>query len=267
MNMIADIEYEDRGPDASAASKGTIICLHGIGGDQTSFAPQYQALANQFRVLSWSMPGYRGSTPLATLSFPTLCEQFIRWLDALGISQAHIVGHSIGGMLAQELALHHPNRVQSLILIGTTCAFGGRDHHFKDAFLKARLAPLDEGETMDKLAMRFVPEITGPIASEDAITCAIHSMANVPERTYRQIMQCLVTFNRRDEWPTIPCPTCLISGSEDSNAPARTMEKMAANLDDSEFHCIEGAGHLINLESADTCNDIIRRFLLKLTFS
>ena len=199
MNIIAGIEYEDHGPDTGTTSKATTICLHGIGGDQTSFAPQYQALANQFRVLSWSMPGYRNSTPLPALSFATLCEQFIRWLDALGISKAHIVGQSIGGMLAQELALRHPDRVQSLILIGTTSAFGGRDDRFKDAFLKARLTPLDQGETMGELATRFVPEITGPVAPETAITSAIHSMAQVPERTYRQIMQCLVTFNRRDE--------------------------------------------------------------------
>ena len=267
VSRIGGIEYVDHGPDwmnSTARDQSppqTLVCLHGIGGDHASFEPQYQSLSDEYRILSWNMPGYRGSDPLENMDFDTLSASFVGWLDALNLDQVHIMGQSIGGMLAQEIGFRHPERVQSLILVATTSAFGGRDDSFKQAFLEARLAPLDQGETMPVLAPRFVPEIVGKDAPQEAIESAIHSMAAVPESTYRQIMTCLVTFNRRTEWPDLGLSVCLIAGSEDTNAPARTMEKMAANLEGCAYHCIEGAGHLVNLEQPKACNDIVRRFL------
>ncbi len=271
MSIVAGIEYTDHGSKVNEAiSRTPIVCLHGIGGDHNSFEPQWQTLSDTHRVLAWNMPGYRGSTPLEQLNFETLSDRFIQWIDALNIGMVHIVGQSIGGMLAQTIAFRYPDRVQSLVLIATTAAFGGRDDSFKKKFLDARMAPLDNGEIMADLANRFVPEIVGSAAPSVAVNAAIKSMAAVPEATYRRIMECLVTFDGRAQWLELDCPICLIAGSQDTNAPARAMEKMALTLNGSrarephrcEYHCVEGAGHLVNLEQADTCNNIIRQFLL-----
>jgi pimeloyl-ACP methyl ester carboxylesterase len=181
-------------------------------------------------------------------------------LDALGLEQAHLCGQSIGGMIAIETACCFPDRVASLALIATTSAFGGRDDSFKDAFVAARLKPLDEGKTLTELARGFVPDITGPVASAEALEAATQSMAAVPEATYRDIIRCLVTFNRRTDIATLDHPACLIAGEVDQNAPARTMAKMAEAMRDAEFHEIKGAGHLVNLEAGDETNRILRAF-------
>ncbi|MEM1048213.1 MAG: alpha/beta hydrolase [Pseudomonadota bacterium] len=259
MKRAADIVYDEAGPITGRAEP--ILCLHGIGGDTGSFGPQLTGLSDTYRVLSWAMPGYGGSAPLAETTFETLSAAAIRLMDALEIGKAHLAGQSIGGMIAQDMALRYPDRVASLILIGTTPSFGGRDDTFKTEFLDARLKPLDAGLTMPELAERFVPEIVGPIADAAAIASATRSMAAVPVETYRTIMRCLVTFNRRDDLGDIARPCCLIAGSHDKNAPPRTMEKMAARLPDAVYHLIDGAGHLINLEAPDACNALIRDFL------
>ena len=86
-------------------------------------------------------------------------------------------------------------------------------------------------------------------------------MSAVPPDTYRAIIQCLVTFNRRADIANLPMPCCLIAGEVDQNAPAKTMARMAETIPGAAFHVIKGAGHLINLEAGPHCNTIISDFL------
>jgi len=114
---------------------------------------------------------------------------------------------------------------------------------------------------MQTLAPAFVPQIVGHKASAEVIAAATASMLAVSNSAYRATIECLVTFNRRDALQTITQPCLLIAGDEDKNAPARTMQKMADSLPDARYHCIEGAGHLINLEAGVECNALIEKFL------
>ena len=246
----------------SVGTAGTpLICLHGIGGNFESFRPQLDAFGPSRRTIAWNMPGYGGSPLLADTSFKNLAGALVGLMDHLHLERAHIMGQSIGGMIAQEMAATHPDRLASLILIATTPSFGGRDDSFKAQFIKARLGPLDAGRTIRELAPSIVREIIGKDAPRLAIQSATASMSEVPEASYRETIRCLTTFNRRDNLEKISVPTCLIAGQLDTNAPFRTMEKMAAKIPDAEFHLIEKAGHLVNLEAPSRSNTIIEQFL------
>lgn len=255
MKSVVGINYVERGKGDTP-----IICMHGIGGNVDSFSPQLSGLSDRHRVIAWNMPGFGGSDPLIDTAFPALAAKLRDFLQALGIRRAHLVGQSIGGMVAMEMASLHPEFVETLVLIGTTSAFGGPDDSFKDKFVAARLKPLDAGEKIADLAVKFVPEIVGPIATPDVIEAAIASMAAVPEATYRDIIQCLVTFNRRSDIAGFQMPCCLIAGEVDQNAPARTMAKMAGKIPGAQFHEIKGAGHLVNLEAGRATNAIMTKF-------
>lgn len=242
-----------------------LVCLHGIGGDATSFAAQIDGLAGPGRrVLSWDMPGYGGSAPLSEMDFGTLCDRLCAALDALGLERVVLAGQSIGGMIAQEMAIRHPQRVAGLVLIATVPAFGGRDDSFRDDFLAARLAPLDRGDSMESLAAEAIPAVMGTGADADAVTDAVAAMAAIPEAAYRQVLATLVTFNRREDQHRITCPCLLIAGGEDDNSPARVMEKMASRLPDAALQVIETAGHLVNSEAPEACNPAIEAFLRRL---
>ncbi|MEM7522512.1 MAG: alpha/beta hydrolase, partial [Pseudomonadota bacterium] len=128
------------------------------------------------------------------------------------------------------------------------------------AFLKARLAPLDAGMTMAEMARAAAPGVCGAAADAPVIAAVEAPMANVPEATWRAVLKCLTTFNRRDDIAAIGAPACLIAGSEDANAPARTMRKMADTMPAAEYHLIDGAGHMIPQEAPDRVNAILTEF-------
>ena len=254
-SKAAGISYRS-GP---AGSGIPVICLHGIGGDDTSFADQLDALGDR-QVIAWNMPGYGGSDPVAVMNFEMLAQSIIGLMDALGIAVAHLAGQSIGGMIAQEAAIRHPDRIASLVLIATVPAFGGKDERFKDEFLAARLAPLDNGGTMQALAADAIPSIMNSGVDAKIMQTAVTAMANIPAAAYRQVLATLITFNRRNDQHLLTLPCCLIAGETDSNSPARVMQKMATGLPDATFHVIEMAGHLVNTETPDAVNRIMADF-------
>ena len=244
----------------NADTANTIIALHGIGGSTNSFAPQASLGHSELNFIAWNMPGYGASPGLQITSFEALADALMSVINELHLNQVHLMGHSIGGMVALEVAARHPDRIASLALLGTTSAFGGRDDTFKKQFLDARLAPLEAGQSMHALARQFVPEIIGSNPNPDAIANAVESMQAVPVDTYKAIMSCLVTFNRRESLAELTMPCCLIAGSEDTNAPAATMHKMADKISNSSFHVIESAGHLLNLEHPQATNSLLQHF-------
>ena len=239
------------------------LCLHGIGGDDSSFQPQLDSLGQKRHLMSWNMPGYRNSASLDLMTFDSLTEALINFLDACKLERVDLIGQSIGGMLAIETAVRYPQRVRSLVLIATTSAFGGRDDSFKEKFLAQRLAPLNKGNTMAQLADDFIPEITGTSINSQNLALARQSMSNVPEPTYRAVLECLVSFDRREDIKTISQSCCLIAGDEDRNAPATTVQRLSEELQNTQYHCINDAGHLVNLEAPKAVNRIIERFLGK----
>ena len=88
-------------------------------------------------------------------------------------------------------------------------------------------------------------------------------MSSISEQVWRDILNCLVTFNRREDIASIPQRVCVISGSEDTNAPAKTLEKMAEKFQQAEYHCLEGVGHLLPLEAPREISQILDKFIAR----
>jgi len=250
------VTYMRRGPAGR-----TVVMLHGIGGGAESFAPQLDQLSDAFDVVSWNMPGYGGSPLDGPMTFAGLAGALEAMLDGLGAARADIVGHSIGGMVAQEFVHTRPQRVRSLVLSGTTSAFGSRDGSFQEQFVRERLAPLDAGRSMADLAEAAAPNLVGPAADPAAVPAIRAAMAAVPADTYRAAIRCLASFDRRDELPSIAVPALLIAGEADRNAPARTMESMSRKIAGSRYECLAGTGHLAPLEQPARFNALLRAFL------
>ncbi len=248
------IEYIARGEGP------LVIFLHGIGGEAEAYAPHLDLPGH--RAVAWNMPGYGASDAEAwPPSFASLSLALAGLIGALGAERAHLVGHSIGGMLALEHAVRRPEQVASLTLIGTTPAFGGRDDRFKRAFLEARLAPLEAGQDMQQMGEAAAPALVGPECPAEVVSAVAMAMGRVPQETWRGILECLVTFNRRDDLGGLTVPCCLVAGSHDTNAPARTMARMAEKLPGAEYHELEDVGHMIPQEAPHRVRRILRRFL------
>jgi pimeloyl-ACP methyl ester carboxylesterase len=232
----------------------SVVLLHGIGGSSWG--------ATVPRALDWPMPGFGGTPPLPEMTFAALAAALHEALDAHGIEKATLVGHSMGGMLAQEFCATWPDRVAKLVLYATTPAFGGRDPGFAEAFLRDRLGPLEGGRSMAEAAGAMLAGMFEQGADPMAMPRAAAALAAVPPAVYRDTLRCLTTFDRRAELPGIAVPTLLIAGEHDPAAPPKTMQRMAAAIPGARLVVLAGTGHFAHLERPAAFRAVLLPFLV-----
>ncbi len=240
----------------------TVLMLHGIGGGHLAFAPQVETLASSgYRAVAWDMPGYGRSAPIEPYNFKGLAQSCITLIESLQCRDVVLLGHSMGGMVAQEVIARRPDLVNKLILCGTTPSFGKPDGEWQQAFIAQRTAPLDAGKSMADLAELLVPQMVGPGSLPEGLRLARHCMSQIPASTYRRALEALVTFDRRANLPQINVPTLVLAGEHDRNAPPAAMKKMAHEIPRSTYLEMPGVGHLQNLEAPDEFDALVLNFL------
>jgi pimeloyl-ACP methyl ester carboxylesterase len=137
----------------------TVLMLHGIGGGHLAFAPQVETLAaSGYRAVAWDMPGYGHSAPIEPYTFKGLAERCIALIGKLNCGTVTLVGHSMGGMVAQEVVARRPELVDKLVLSGTSPSFGKPDGDWQREFIAQRTAPLDAGKSMAEMAPARCPK-------------------------------------------------------------------------------------------------------------
>lgn len=249
--------YEAAGHHASKP----LVFLHGIGGAARAWRGQLDAFGDRYRAIAWDMPGYGGSAALPVVSISALADALQEFLLQVGATNPILVGHSIGGMIVQQVLSTSPGIAGAIVLAQTSPAFGKPDGDWQKSFIDARLGPLDRGETLASLAPSLVRELVGDDADANGMQLARDCMAAVPEATYRATMLALMGFDLRHALKNIAVPTLVLSGSKDNNAPAPMMAKMASYIPSARYVEIEGAGHLVNLERAEAFNAALDQFL------
>ena len=240
----------------------TVLMLHGIGGGHLAFAPQVESFANAgYRAVAWDMPGYGRSAPVEPYNFKALANSCVALIEALQCGQVILLGHSMGGMVAQEVVARRPELVRRLILCGTSPAFGKPDGAWQQAFLAVRTAPLDAGLTMAQLASELVPRMIGPGSLPEGVELALRCMGEVNPSTYRKALEAMLGFDRRANLANIHVPTLLVAGEHDRNAPPAVMKKMADAIVGSSYLEMRGIGHLQNLEAPEDFDGAVLNFL------
>jgi 3-oxoadipate enol-lactonase len=249
--------------EAGPAHAAPIAFLHGIGGAARAWTGQLQALGSVHRAIAWDMPGYGGSEALPEVSIASLAEALGRFLKQAFIEKPILVGHSIGGMIVQEYLAGCPDGARAAVLAQTSPAFGRPEGEWQRQFIAARLGPLDRGETMASLAPGIVADLVGDDPDPEGLAVARDCMSRVPEASYRAMMLALLGFDRREALPLIRMPILALAGSRDTNAPAAMMARMAERIPGAAYVCLDGVGHLANLERPQDFNAALRQFLDK----
>ncbi|HET9736420.1 MAG TPA: alpha/beta fold hydrolase [Burkholderiales bacterium] len=242
----------------------TLLFLHGVGGSRAVWQWQLPYFnARGHRAVAWDQPGYGGRPLVEPYDLERIGAALCREIESLGGETVVLVGHSMGGFVAQEGYARFPQLIKALVLCFTSAAFGGAGSEFARQFIAARMGPLDEGKSMADIAARLMPTMRGAKSVPGGIEHAERVMAAVPPETYRKAVQMLTTFDRRAQLPEIRVPTLLIAGSDDHTAPASVMERMAAKIPGAEFVALAGCGHLGPMDQPEEFNEVLRAFLEK----
>ena len=248
--------------DIKGAGDEVILFLHGVGGGAESWVRQLEKFSNNYTAAAWDMPGYGKSILHERMTFPLLADSLEGLLDARGWEKVHLVGHSMGGMVAQEFAVSRQNRLHSLTLASTSPAFGNSDGDFQKRFVSARLDPLDAGKTMSVLAAEILENIMAEEVDSRRRAIAYNCMSVIPGETYRSAIECIVTFEQRENLPRIFVPTLLIAGEYDKVAGTGLMKKTATKISNCQFFILPSVGHLSYIEDPDGFNAVLDNFLL-----
>jgi pimeloyl-ACP methyl ester carboxylesterase len=235
--------------DERGGSDTAVVMLHGVGGGRGLWAGQLASFAAAgYRAVAWDAPGYGDTPVIAPYDISGLAAALGRLLDAIAAPRVVLLGHSMGGMLAQEAAVAFPEKLAGLVLSATSPAFGKPDGEWQQAFLRQRLGPLDAGKTMADLAPALVGGMVGSDPDPAGVRRAIEVMSRVPGDTYRKALGAIVGFDRRGALGAIRVPVLAVAGERDTTAPPAVMEKMAEKTPGAEYRLLAGCGHLANLE-------------------
>jgi 3-oxoadipate enol-lactonase len=238
--------HEIHGTDAA----DPLVLLEGLGGDIPGWRRNIPTLARELRVVAYDLRGNgRSCEPEGPCTMATFTDDTVALLDHLGIETAHVYGQSFGGMVAQELALTHPERVRTLILActhpGPAHAIALRDAVPKSEPWRALYAPMFPDEHPEHVA-------------EDLRIGAQQPRHPVGGRRQWEAMQ---GFDSFDRLPALTMPALVLHGTQDRTVAPANAEQLASRIPAAELRWLEGAGHLYHSERAAEADAIVLDFV------
>ncbi|AMR77929.1 MULTISPECIES: alpha/beta fold hydrolase [Cupriavidus] len=256
---------ETRLPDYSVTGDGdtTVFLLHGAFGAKDYWRDQIAALvANGYRVVAWDAPGY-GMSPLPDpFNVDVAAAALVCLIDAVGGRRNVLLGHSMGGMIAQAAFDLRRERVHGLVLSATSAAFGKADGEWQQKFVRDRVAPLDAGRTIAEFGPDMLRRMMAPGAAGPGVARVIDVVSAMRPETFRAAIHAIVGFDGRHILPRMQVPVLCIAGEHDlTAAPPAVMEKLAARLPHGEFVCMPGVGHFAWAEQPEAFNRHLLDFL------
>ncbi len=238
-----------------------IVLLHGIGSGSGSWM---HLLGDESlgRVLAWDAPGYADSSPLkmAEPAASDYAQVLWAWLDALQINEVHLVGHSLGCIMAASAARLQPARVKALSLLSPAQGYGTATPEVRVKKRDERLQSMAE-LGLQKMAEQRAPRLLSVQANAEQITLATHMMSHLNEGGYTQATQMLSTANIRADLQAFKsacsAPIQVACGDQDIITPPQTCRDLAS-LIHAPYTDIAGAGHLCALEAPQLISQILQ---------
>jgi pimeloyl-ACP methyl ester carboxylesterase len=250
----ATLPHDDRG------SGPAIVFLHGHPFSRAMWAGQVEALSDEFRVIAPDLPGYGGSPSLAQImSMRRFADSVLELLDALGIARSTVVGLSMGGLVAMELGLAAPDRVDGLVLAATTAAPPTEE----DVERRRRAATDIEANGMLGHTAEMLPRLFGPAASHDpALTVPI--VTTMLRTSPAGAAAALRGRAKRPDYERLlrelRPPALVVAGERDAYSTKEVTDQLVAALPDPEVLILPGVGHFPNLEAPEAFEAAVRDF-------
>jgi 3-oxoadipate enol-lactonase len=241
-----------------------LLLIMGLSHNSLSWKRSLPALAEHFQVILFDNRGTgRSSKPETPYSIELMAEDARAVLDAADVKSAHVYGISMGGMIAQRLALAHPDRVRSLVLGCTTP--GGANHVQPHPDIAMAMLSRASASPVEA-AWAAVPILYSESFIQnhrDAIAEDIETRLQIPTPAhgYMLQLQACLAHDTHDELDRITVPTLVIHGDADVLVPFENGLALKERIKEAEFFQVHGAGHLYVTEAQDESNQRVVDFL------
>jgi pimeloyl-ACP methyl ester carboxylesterase len=256
-NAGVRLAYETHGQGAP------LLLVQGLGYGGRGWGPAIERLAESFLVVSFDNRGFGASdTPPGPYTVAELASDAAAVLAAAEIERAHVMGASLGGMTAQELALSEPERVERLVLVSTTP--GGIASYPMPA-ITARLMLEATALDPDVALRRFVENALGADGrgrAELVERILAYRRANPPDPAGWQAQAAAgATFDAFERVSSIEAETLVVHGTEDAVVDPRNARLLAERIPRARLELLEGCGHLPFWEQPERFRRLVRDFL------
>jgi len=243
-----------------SGSGDALLFLHGLGSCGQDWLLQMPVFCSRFRVIAPDLYGH-GQTdePRKRVSIAQMTADVACLLDELGVKRTHIVGLSMGGCVAQQLALDDPARVRSLTLVNTFARF--------DPGAPGNAIPL--GIRLGVLSVlglpaqaRFVAARMFPKPEQVQLrTLAAERIASNDLATYYHLLLALGAFDVTHRLREIACPTLVIVGDRDTTVPLRAKKFLAEHIRGARFELVADSGHATPIDQPEAFNRLVMNFV------
>jgi len=240
------------------------LFLNGLSGDHLYWGGQLRYFGKRFRCLAVDNRDV-GQSSYADASYASrdLANDVAEFLERLEARPAHVVGLSMGGMIAQELALARPELVRSLVLVNTLAR---ADAWFKGTINAFGLIRRQVGTTAGFFAAILSWWVSHRFLAESERTSWLLWLLQQNPHDQRldgflRQLEVLSNHDALDRLAAIRCPTLILAGEDDCVSPARYSFQMKERLPHAELVVLPGVGHAAPIENPGQFNDVLKRFL------
>ncbi len=256
---MTELNFLDPNPNGRPA----VLLFHGLGADGSSWTLQIPALSQAgFRPLAPDVPGF-GSSPYdgRGWSIRRVAARMVDLLGKLGTGPAHIVGLSLGGVIAQQFALDFPQLTKKLVLVSTFSALRPADLNGWVYFIRRVAAVLTLGlqAQAQVVARRLFPNPQDQPLRDMYLAV----VARADPRAYRKAMLSLSLFDSRKRLGQIIAPTLIISGAQDTTVTPARQKLLEEGIPAARQVVIPQAGHAVSVDQPERFNQALLDFLME----
>lgn len=264
-----EVEYVELGTEHEDA----VVFVHGLGANWQTFLENIPFFARTHHVLALDLPGFgRSEMPAEDISIPFYADVIDELLEISGIEAATIVGNSMGGFVGAEVAIRHPSRAESLVLVSPAILWG-EYRRAKPLMSLARLSELTVGRLLAGEApplvrkrprLRAATIYMGGIEYPHLLSRELQHELIVTVKRTEGFVPALTAFGNypvREELPKITCRTLLVWGDRDRLVSVKHAKQLADLIPRSRVEVFERTGHVAMLERPDRFNRVVAEFM------
>jgi 3-oxoadipate enol-lactonase len=252
--MALDVRRVISGPPEAPP----VVLVHSLGASLETWDALTDRLSPAFRVVRYDLPGH-GGTPAGAGSYSMagLATDLAALLDELGLARVHVVGASIGGMIAMQLALDAPDRVDRLVLSGTSARLGPASSWEARADLV--IASGMEAIAGEVAARWVTPEYA---ASRPTTLAGLRAIVSATDPAgYAGCCRAIARMDLTHRLGEIHAPALVLIGDEDPAIPLAHAEQIVAGIENSRLVTVPDAAHLPDLEQPDLVASLVAEHL------